>query len=226
VGTTLLIIVIVVLVLAVLAFGAMLLKRKRSEGLKEHFGTEYERTVAETGDRKAGESELRERQQRRRELDIRDLRPEERERFQEDWNSVQRDFVDNPVRAMDGADRLVVMIMRTRGYPVDDFNRRADDISVDHPNVVRHYRDARSVREASTDGTVDTERQRRALTSYRSLIEELLGHRGDTDQHREHQADGDRREERDRRDDDRDRDHGDHDRDHRADSAERTREHN
>jgi hypothetical protein len=94
--------------------------------------------------------------------------------------------------------------MRTRGYPVDDFNRRADDISVDHPNVVRHYREARSVRDASSDGSVDTERQRGALTSYRSLVEELLGRdrtaqadgrgtgTGETD-HREHRADTDDR---------------------------------
>jgi len=105
---------------------------------------------------------------------------------------------------MDRADELVVAIMRTRGYPVDDFNRRADDISVDHPNVVRHYREARSVRDASSDGSVDTERQRGALTSYRSLVEELLGRdrtaqadgratgTGETDR-REHRADTDDR---------------------------------
>ncbi|WP_445182544.1 hypothetical protein ACTXG6_28855 [Pseudonocardia sp. Cha107L01] len=214
--TVVLIIVVVVLLVAALGFGAMLLKRKQSENLRKHFGTEYERTVAETGDRKAGESELRERQQRRRELDIRDLRPEERSKYQESWNSVQRDFVDDPARAMDRADELVVAIMRTRGYPVDDFNRRADDISVDHPNVVRHYREARSVRDASSDGSVDTERQRGALTSYRSLVEELLGRdrtaqadgrgtgTGETD-HREHRADTD-------------------DRDRGADNTERARE--
>jgi hypothetical protein len=221
--TLILIIVVVVLLLAVLAFGAMLLKRKRSEGLQKHFGTEYERTVAETGDRKAGETELRERQQRRRELDIRDLRPEERSRFQESWNSIQRDFVDDPSRAMDSADELVVVIMRTRGYPVDDFNRRADDISVDHPNVVRHYRDARSVRDAATDGSVDTERQRHALTSYRSLIEELLGRHGESDHDRAHDTDSDRRDDRDNLDS---RDHRDSRDDHRADSGQRAREHN
>ena len=70
---------------------------------------------------------------------------------------------------------LVVDIMRLRGYPVDDFDRRADDISVDHPDVVHHYRQARHVHDASADRSVDTERQRRALTSYRLLTEALLG---------------------------------------------------
>jgi hypothetical protein len=209
-GSTTLVLIIVVVLLA-LVLGAVLLKRRRSESLRKHFGTEYERTVAESGDRKAGESELRERQQRRSELDIRDLRPDERGKFQESWNSVQRDFVDDPARAMNSADELVVAIMHTRGYPVDDFNRRADDISVDHPNVVRHYREARSVRDASTDGPVDTESQRHALTSYRSLVEELLGRdrdansdgratrAGETD-HREHPVDADSRDRADQAD--------------------------
>ena len=53
------------------------------------------------------------------------------------------------------------------------FDRRADDLSVDHPRVVQHYREARQVRDAS--GEVDTERRRTAVTSYRSLIDALLG---------------------------------------------------
>lgn len=38
------------------------------------------------------------------------------------------------------ADVLVVEVMRVRGYPVEDFDRRTEDISVDHPDVVRHWR--------------------------------------------------------------------------------------
>ena len=94
------------------------------------------------------------------------------------WNEIQRGFVDDPRQSLRSADLLVAEIMRTRGYPVDDdFDRRADDLSVDHPRVVQHYREARQVRDAS--GEVDTERQRTAVTSYRSLINALLGD-GDT----------------------------------------------
>lgn len=177
--TTVLVLIIVVAVLLVagVAIGIPLARRKRSERLQEQFGPEYERSVSEAGDRKAAEADLRERQRRHRTLEIRDVRPEEHDRFQESWYSIQRGFVDDPMRALEDADELVIEIMRVRGYPVDDFDRRAEDISVDHPDVVRHYREARTVRDASSGGAVDTEQQRRALTSYRSLIEALLGSR-------------------------------------------------
>lgn len=170
-----LIIVVVVLVVAVVAIGIPYYRRKSSERLQDQFGPEYDRSVSRTGDRQSAEAELRERQRRRSELDIRDLRPEEHDRFQSSWNAIQRDFVDDPVRALHDADGLVTEVMRVRGYPVEDFDRSADDISVDHPDVVRHYREARSVRDASAGGATDTEQQRHALTSYRSLVEALLG---------------------------------------------------
>jgi hypothetical protein len=164
-----LVVVAVVLLVVVLALVIRLGRRSRSECLREHFGPEYERSVSRTGDREAAEAELIERQERRRELDIRDLRPEERTQFHESWATIQSDFVDDPARALRDADTLVVEIMRLRGYPVEDFDRRADDISVDHPEVVHHYRQARRVHDASAERSVDTERQRRALTSYRLL---------------------------------------------------------
>ena len=170
-----LVVVAAVLLVVVAALAVRLSRRSRSERLREQFGPEYERSVSRAGDREAAEAELTERQERRRELDIRDLRPEERTQFHESWATIQRDFVDDPARALHDADMLVVEIMRLRGYPVDDFDRRADDISVDHPDVVHHYRQARHVHDASADRSVDTERQRRALTSYRLLIEALLG---------------------------------------------------
>ena len=140
-----------------------------------------------TGDRRAAEAELAERRQRREEFDVRDLRPEERDRFRDSWNEIQRGFVDDPRRSLKSADLLVAEVMRARGYPVDDdFDRRADDLSVDHPRVVQHYREARQVRD--DDGEVDTERQRTAVTSYRSLINALLG-----DDDRTHDADRCRR---------------------------------
>ena len=176
-----LIIIVVLLVIALGAAGAMLAKRRKSENLQEHYGPEYERTVGQTGDRRAAEAELTEREKRVRALDIRDLKPEERDRFDTEWTSVQRGFVDDPVSAVHRADDLVGEIMRTRGYPVDDFDRRAEDISVEHPQVVQHYREARETRVATDNGTVDTERQRHAITSYRKLIDALLDRHSDRD---------------------------------------------
>jgi hypothetical protein len=170
-----LIIIVVLLVIALAVAGAMLARRRKSEHLQEHYGPEYERTVVQTGDRRAAEAELTEREKRVRGLEIRDLKPEDRDRFEAEWTDVQRGFVDDPVSAVHRADALVGDIMRTRGYPVDDdFERRAEDISVEHPQVVQHYRDARETRVATDNGEVDTERQRHAITSYRALIDALL----------------------------------------------------
>lgn len=176
-STTAVVVIIVLVLLVAAVLGVVLARRRHSTQLQRHFGPEYERSVASSGDRRAAEAELAERRQRREEFDVRDLRPEERNRFRESWNEIQRGFVDDPRRALHSADLLVVEVMRLRGYPVEeDFDRRADDLSVDHPRVVQHYREAREVRDASTDGgEVDTERQRTALTSYRSLVDALLG---------------------------------------------------
>jgi hypothetical protein len=75
-------------------------------------------------------------------------------------------------------------VMEERGYPMDDFERRAEDISVDHPDVVQHYRAAHdiSVRleedpNASTGSTTtrpSTEDLRQGLVHYRALFTELL----------------------------------------------------
>jgi hypothetical protein len=206
------IVVIVLVVLVAVVLGVVLARRRRSAALQQHFGPEYERSVSASGDRRAAEAELTERRQRREEFDVRDLRPDERDRFRGSWNEIQRGFVDDPRRSLHAADLLVVEVMRTRGYPVDDdFDRRADDLSVDHPRVVQHYREARRVRDSGDDA--DTERQRTAVTSYRSLIDALLGDDGD-------RIDGDRID-RDRID----RDRADGDRADRTDTADTSGRH-
>ena len=173
-GTTAVVVIVLILIVAVV-LGLVLSRRRRSAQLQERFGPEYERSVsAASGDRKAAETALTERQQRREQFDVRDLDDGERHRFRDSWNEIQRSFVDDPRQALHSADLLVAEVMRARGYPADDdFDRRADDLSVDHPRVVQHYREARRVRDA--DGEVDTENRRTAITSYRSLIDALLG---------------------------------------------------
>ena len=170
-----LVIVVVVLVLAVAIGGFMLARARRSQNLQDRYGPEYERSLNETGDRRAAEAQLAEREAQRRKLDVRDLSGEERDRYAASWIDIQRGFVDDPVRAVQEADGLVVDIMRTRGFPADDADRRTDDIAVDHPEIAQRYREARAVRGATADGPVDTEAQRHAVTSYRDLVEALLG---------------------------------------------------
>ncbi|MGW0026712.1 hypothetical protein [Rhodococcus sp. NPDC003383] len=148
--------------------------RTRTEHLKERFGPEYERTVDEVGERRAAENELAAREKKREALDIVALSPEARERYQETWRTVQTSFIDDPSGAVGAADRLVTEVMRERGYPVDDFDRRAADISVDHPTVVENYRAAHGIYLTQQNGTVRTEDQREAFVHYRTLFESLL----------------------------------------------------
>jgi hypothetical protein len=156
-------------------------RRKRSERLKNHFGPEYERAVGEAGDQRAGEKELVARERKRQKLDIVALAPEAHAKYAEHWRTVQTAFVDNPSKAVGDADRLVTQVMRERGYPVDDFDQRAADISVDHPNVVEHYRAAHTLHLAQEQSDIGTEAQREAFVHYRALFEKLLATDLETD---------------------------------------------
>lgn len=166
--TWLLVAVIVVLLCVV---GVLLYRQRRSAQLREGFGPEYERVVEERGSQRAGEAELRERFDRRKSYDIRPLEPAARERYAERWLATQAQFVDRPASALADADTLVAEVMRERGYPVEDFDQQAADVSVDHPGVVEHYRKAHAVH-GKTDAS--TEELRQALVHYRALFDELL----------------------------------------------------
>ena len=171
--------VVVLLVLLVLVVAALVLwQRSRSrtrQHLQEQFGPEYDRTVEQAGEQRTAEKELAARQRTHDKLDIVELAPEAREQYSTVWRSVQAAFVDSPASAVRDADRLVTEVMRDRGYPVDDFDRRAADISVDHPEVVENYRCAHQIYERQGDGDVATDDQRQAFVHYRALFERLLG---------------------------------------------------
>jgi hypothetical protein len=172
------VIVIVAIVLIALIVGALIVARqRRSQQLQEGFGPEYERTVEERGgDRRQAESELRERRQRRDQFEVRELEPAARDRYADRWRSAQRRFVDQPGPAVGEADALVMEVMRERGYPVaDEFDQRAADVSVDHPDVVEHYRAAHGISGRATVGEASTEDLRQAMVHFRALFVELLG---------------------------------------------------
>ncbi|MBA3365346.1 MAG: hypothetical protein H0U03_06105 [Actinobacteria bacterium] len=167
------IVIIAAVVVLLLAAWAVVQRRRRTQ-LREGFGPEYDRTVDETGSRREAESELEQRQKRREELDIRPLSPAARDRYMNQWRDTQARFVDDPGAAAGDADRLVQEVMRERGYPTDDFEQRAADISVDHPRLVENYRSAHSIAASHERGEAETEDLRQALVHYRSLFEELL----------------------------------------------------
>jgi hypothetical protein len=174
-----LVVTIVILVVIIALLAVVVGQRRRTQRLQQQFGPEYQRTIARTGDRRAAESQLTEREQRRRELNIVNLEPAARSRYLEAWRATQGKFVDDPAGATGEADALVARVMHDRGYPVDEFEQRAADVSVDHPQVAENYRAAHAVSLANEKGLASTDDLRQAFVHYRSLFAELLDVDGD-----------------------------------------------
>jgi hypothetical protein len=167
---------IVVVVLVVIVAAIMISRRRQGERLRQAFGSEYDRQVAEAGgSRSKAEAELLKREKRVEKLDIRPLPAAQREAFIGDWRDVQAGFVDDPEKAIALADALVGEVMKARGYPVDDFEQRAADISVDHPELVSNYRAAHDIAVRHRQGKANTEDLRAAFIGYRAMFDELLG---------------------------------------------------
>jgi hypothetical protein len=165
---------VVLVALLVLAAWFFIRKRNQSARLQERFGPEYGRTVGELGGRGKAESELKAREKRIENLTIVPLAPADATRFSEAWKALQGRFVDNPKGVVVQADQLVRELMLKRGYPMGDFERRAADISVDHPTVVEHYRAAQAIAVRDERGEADTEELRKAVVHYRVLFDEML----------------------------------------------------
>jgi hypothetical protein len=123
----------------------MTINKRRSDHLRDRFGDEYDRTVDSVGGRSDAERNLEERQKRVAEFDIRPLTVAERDRFAAEWKDVKALFVDSPAEAVLRGDRLLANMMDTRGYPMGDFDRRYEDLTVDHGTVARHYRDGHDI---------------------------------------------------------------------------------
>ena len=171
---------IVIAIVAVLAVGAWLfLKQRKSDHLRSHFGPEYERELQEKGSHRKAEAELSAREKRVKKLDIRPLEPAAREGFKHRWTEVQARFVDDPPSAVAEADELLGGVLRSRGYPVSDFEQRAGDISVDHPEVVKHYRAGHDIAVRHERGEASTEELRQAMIHYRELFDELVEDEGE-----------------------------------------------
>ena len=167
------VIAVVAIVIALWAFARM----KRTERLRSKFGPEYDRLAQREGNRGKVENELAQREKRVKKFNIRELTPQERDRFANAWLKDQARFVDDPHNAVLNADSLVIEVMTARGYPMGDFDTQAADISVDHSRVVDNYREAHDIAERCRRGQTNTEDLRRAMICYRALFEDLLGAR-------------------------------------------------
>jgi hypothetical protein len=173
--STTLVIVLIVVVVAIVAIAAWaFMQKRRTTTLRNRFGPEYDRALEDYGNRWKAERALDHRAERTEKYNIRPLAEGEQLRFSEEWRRTQARFVDDPPLAIREADSLVSEVMRLRGYPMGDFDRRAEDLSVDHPHVVRNYRAAHEIAVTHSQGRASTEDLRRAMVYYRQLFDELL----------------------------------------------------
>ena len=93
-------------------------------------------------------------------------------------------FVDSPVESVHHADRLLASIMKARGYPMADFDRRYEDLTVDHGEVARHYREGHELTERHRLGQSSTEDLRQAMIHFEALFDDLVNEVADDDQAR------------------------------------------
>ncbi|MGO9254750.1 MAG: hypothetical protein ACLQU1_00380 [Bryobacteraceae bacterium] len=164
---------VVVLIAGIAVFFS--LRKRRTERLRTKFGAaEYARAVEKGGNVRQAEAGLEQRAQRVEAFHIRPLGAGDRARFVESWRGVQSRFVDGPAGAVTAADQLLGDVMSARGYPVSDFEQRAADMSVDHPEVLENYRTAHEIALKQTKGQASTEELRQAMVHYRTLFEELV----------------------------------------------------
>jgi hypothetical protein len=169
---TIVLIIIALVVVAAVIYGVQAGRRKK---LQSTFGPEYDRAVEHTGNRTEAEKELREREKRHAELELKPLSPDSQAKYAAAWEEVQIQFVDSPAEAVTTADELVTRLIAERGYPTGDYDEKLADLSVEHAGTLQHYRDAHEISERNKSGEASTEDLRQALVHYRSLFADLLG---------------------------------------------------
>jgi hypothetical protein len=165
---------IVLVLLLALAVVLMWNGSRRTAKLKSRFGQEYERTVHDVGDKREAEAVLEKRKKRVASYTIKPLSSEMRGHFVETWRIVQAQFVDDPKYAVTRADDLLGEVMLARGFPMHDFDERAEDLSVDHSDVVQNYRTAHAIAVLHSRGEASTEDLRTAMIHYRALFDDLV----------------------------------------------------
>jgi FtsZ-interacting cell division protein ZipA len=164
-------IVIAIIVIAAVIIVALVYRRSRTETLRRRFGPEYDREVKTLHSQSKAEAELTERERRHRSLHIKPLTPGARERYIEEWQTVQSRFVDDPREAIGEAVSVIQNVMRDRGYPLNDFNTTTKDLSVEHADVLDNYRMAHEV---SLKNNASTEELRQAVIACRSVFDRLV----------------------------------------------------
>jgi FtsZ-interacting cell division protein ZipA len=170
-----------IVILAILVVAARLMasrsrgrSEQRSGQLRERYGSEYDRTLAEKGDARSAERELTAREKRVSSFHIKPLDAEEGRRFSAEWQAMKASFVDDPSAAVSDAEALVGRVMDARGYPTGDYEQRVADVSVDHSKALERYRSAHEISLRNATGEANTEDLRQAVVSDHDLFAELI----------------------------------------------------
>jgi len=179
-GGTLFLIILAIIVFAALG-GTVLSSMMRRRRLRNRFGPEYDKVVAQHESRREGEAELRLRKRRIKKLSLAELSTEDRERFAAQWTRVQERFVEAPSEAVAEAQSLVGAVMRARGYPFADYEQTAADLSVEHARVLDRFRSAHAISQKAAADQISTDELRTAVLYYRELFDQLLATQASTD---------------------------------------------
>ena len=156
------IIIIIAVVVDVVAIAAIA-TRERLERLRFPFGPQYNRAVERMASAGKTEAESPNR-----------LPVEVRARYASQWRTVQAAFIDQPSAATAEAGRLVLSLMLDRGYPLEDLEHPAADVSGEHGSQAEHYRIANEISRKNDRGEASTEELRQAIVHYRAVFEGLL----------------------------------------------------
>jgi len=167
-AATITVIILAVVLVAVVI--ALLLQRRM---LRRRFGDEYDRVVDEYHSRPAAERELRNRQRQHSKLKLRTLPDAARTRYATAWQNIQSQFIDDPRGAVTEADARFTDLLSDIGFPTSGYDEQLSTLSVEHANVLKHYREAHDI--AVNVESASTEQLRQALVHYRVLFAELIG---------------------------------------------------
>lgn len=171
--STILTVVITAIVVILIAAAALAVQQmQQRKRLRAKFGPEYDRTVESRDSRREAERELRDREYRVKQMDLRPIDPAARDAYRAEWARIQERFVDSPKDALSDADQLIRRVMADRGYDVQDYGQRVADLSVEHGKTLEHYRTAHEI--STANRPVSTEDNRKAMVHYRSIFDDLL----------------------------------------------------
>jgi len=164
-----------VVVLIVVAFVLLRFSKRGSKrDFARHYGEEYQRLVAETGSKEKAEERLIAREQRVASYHLHSLDRKAQERYEVQWKNAQAAFIEDPKASLSKAGDVLDKVLSEQGYPKADFDRLSADLSVNHPAVVKDFREAHEIALKNKEGKTTTEDLRQAMIHYKALFAALI----------------------------------------------------